>query len=91
MRTPTGARISRAACRSLLLLGLLSGTGCATLRATFAGYATGRDGITARIRSSQRRAVFVSSRAAARMKRARLTRHWMVARNQRVMRALLRR
>lgn len=46
MRTPTGARISRAACWSLLLLGLLSATGCATLRATFAGYATGRGGIT---------------------------------------------
>ena len=46
MRTPTGARISRAARWSLFCLGLLSATGCATLRATLAGYATGRGGIT---------------------------------------------
>ena len=46
MRTPTGARISRAARWSLLCLGFFSATGCATLRATFAGYATGRGGIT---------------------------------------------
>ena len=46
MRTPTGARILRVACGSLLCLGLFSATGCATLRATFAGYATGRGGIT---------------------------------------------
>lgn len=46
MRTPTGARIFRVACGSFLCVGLFSATGCATLRATFAGYATGRDGIT---------------------------------------------
>lgn len=47
MRAPTGAGVLvRAAAGSLLCLGLLSATGCATLRATLAGYATGRDGIT---------------------------------------------
>ncbi|HET7187643.1 MAG TPA: hypothetical protein VFI52_05785 [Gemmatimonadaceae bacterium] len=46
MRTPTGARIFRVACGSFLCLGLFSATGCATLRATFAGYATARGGIT---------------------------------------------
>lgn len=46
MRTPTGAWIVRSAVRSFLCLGLLSATGCATLRATLAGYATARGGIT---------------------------------------------
>jgi Uncharacterized protein conserved in bacteria len=46
MRTPTGAGILRVAGWSVVCLGILSATGCATLRATFAGYATGRDGIT---------------------------------------------
>src|SRR5512140_2276329 len=46
MRTPTGATIRRAAFRRILCLGLWSATGCATLRATLAGYATGRGGLT---------------------------------------------
>ena len=46
MRTPTGGGIGRAARWSLLCLGLLSATGCATLRATVGGYVTGRGGIT---------------------------------------------
>jgi hypothetical protein len=46
MRSPTGARIVRAVCWIAFSLGFLSVTGCATLRATLAGYATGRGGIT---------------------------------------------
>ena len=47
MRAPTGAGIStRLLQLTLLWAGLAAGTGCATLRATFAGYATGPDGIT---------------------------------------------
>jgi hypothetical protein len=46
MRTPTGAGIStRLLMMTLLCVGLVAGTGCATLRATFSGYATGPDGI----------------------------------------------
>lgn len=46
MRTRTGARILRVAGWSVVCLGLLSATGCATLRATFTGYATAPGGIT---------------------------------------------
>jgi hypothetical protein len=47
MRTSTGAgRLISRARWALLCAGLASATGCATLRATLAGYATGPDGIT---------------------------------------------
>jgi len=47
MRTPTGARRSIRLLRGILLcVGLAGGTGCATLRATMAGYATGPGGIS---------------------------------------------
>ena len=47
MRTPTGAPSVGSLLRlTLLYAGLAAGTGCATLRATFAGWATGPDGIT---------------------------------------------
>jgi hypothetical protein len=46
MRTPTGASTStRLLTLTLLYAGLVAGTGCATLRATFSGYATGPGGI----------------------------------------------
>jgi hypothetical protein len=49
MRTPTGAgRFTGLLGRTLLCAGLAAGTGCATLRATVAGYATGPDGISRR-------------------------------------------
>ena len=47
MRTPTGAGITtRLLTSTLLCAGLVAGTGCATLRATVAGYVTGPGGIT---------------------------------------------
>jgi hypothetical protein len=47
MRTPTGARGPITLLRwALVCAGLLASTGCATLRATLAGYATGPGGIT---------------------------------------------
>jgi hypothetical protein len=47
MRTPTGAGIStRLLTVTLLYAGLVAGTGCATLRATISGYATGPGGIS---------------------------------------------
>jgi hypothetical protein len=47
MRIPTGAGHRRVHVGwALLCAGLMTGTGCATLRATVAGYATGPDGIT---------------------------------------------
>jgi hypothetical protein len=47
MRTPTGAGRPGSRIRwALICVGLVAGTGCATLRATVAGYATGPDGIT---------------------------------------------
>jgi hypothetical protein len=46
MRTPTGAGLlTRLPGWMLLCAGLVAGTGCATLRATFSGYATGPNGI----------------------------------------------
>ena len=47
MRTPTGAGMStRLLTLTLLCAGLAAGTGCATLRATVSGYATGPAGIS---------------------------------------------
>ena len=47
MRTPTGAGCSTRLLRwTMVCAGLVAGTGCATLRSTFAGYATGPDGIS---------------------------------------------
>jgi hypothetical protein len=47
MRTPTGAERRTARVRwALLCAAVVTATGCATLRATVAGYATGPDGIT---------------------------------------------
>lgn len=57
MRTIPGAgRATRLLRWTLLSLGFLLGTGCATLRSTFAGYATGRAGI-ARPQQQQREAM----------------------------------
>jgi hypothetical protein len=60
MRTSTGAgRYAAHVQWVLLCAGLMTATGCATLRATVAGYATGPDGIT---RSQQRlRQAFVNA------------------------------
>jgi hypothetical protein len=60
MRTSHGAERSRSHLRwALLCTGLAAATGCATLRATVAGYATGPDGIT---KSQQRlRQAFVNA------------------------------
>ena len=47
MRTSTGpGRWIARGCRALVCTGLATATGCATLRATVAGYATGPNGIT---------------------------------------------
>src|SRR4051794_26429232 len=65
MRTSTGAGRYPALGRRVLLCAVLaSATGCATLRGTVAGYATGRDGIArpqARLREAFVKADFATA------------------------------